>query len=745
MRARQLFARVGRAQSTKAGVLGFRMKSFGGADVEAGSVEASVGICEFANQALGFQGILKQRFSDFIVREVNKEGKVCRLSDMNGSEVEASVFAAQNALQAQEKAESRETPNIDALVTELESISGVNISRVDLDSLASFLRQCADESDDCPSNFTSALECNDKAVRTSLHQLFRRHASKAVDTDTVKNGTSSFIRVIAKHKMAGKGGQRRSTAAMGWPAGAPDFLQFTLCKENVDTMSAVSFLNKLLHTRAAGGGGGGVEYAGTKDKRAITAQTCTIYRRKPSELTRVNKMFSPYLLRVGDFCYVSKPASLGDLAGNRFSITLRALNHSQERVAAACETLGQSGFINYFGLQRFGQGSGAGRSHDIGRALFRGEWRAACDMMFQARVGERPEIARTKELYAAGKFADAAKVAPPQMHSERLVLEGLAMKPADFSGAFARVPKLTRLICVHAYQSFLWNQAASRRMKQYGLKCIEGDLVAVSAASNLEPARDNWDGNEAVEQLEGFENEEVPSDTLEELPNGSEHVLAAEGNAFQSAKHHGTVHVLTADDLASGRFSIKDVVLPIVGADSILPGNEIGSFYTELLARDGLTLGSFSTCVPVYRMSGAYRRLLQLPLDFSWRVMHYADPNAELAVTELTNARRRGDAGGAPEVAGAKGAGVVLDAAGTEASGPLQAVQLEFTLPPGTYATMLLRELTKESTETQFQAQLTAQEGRRVAAEVAEREDRDCQVDKTNGNTSKKQRVDEKS
>ena len=35
---------------------------------------------------------------------------------------------------------------------------------------------------------------------------------------------------------------------------------------------------------------------------------------------------------------------------------------------------------------------------------------------------------------------------------------------------------------------------------------------------------------------------------------------------------------------------------------------------------------------------------------------------------------------------------------------------LNFTLPPGTYATMLLRELTKECTETQFQAQLTAQE-----------------------------------
>ena len=44
---------------------------------------------------------------------------------------------------------------------------------------------------------------------------------------------------------------------------------------------------------------------------------------------------------------------------------------------------------------------------------------------------------------------------------------------------------------------------------------------------------------------------------------------------------------------------------------------------------------------------------------------------------------------------------------------PLLALQLQFVLPPGTYATMLLRELTKESTEAQFQAQLTSQAKKR--------------------------------
>ena len=45
--------------------------------------ERSVGIELYANAAAGFEGIVKERFSDFIVREIEREsGNGCELSEL---------------------------------------------------------------------------------------------------------------------------------------------------------------------------------------------------------------------------------------------------------------------------------------------------------------------------------------------------------------------------------------------------------------------------------------------------------------------------------------------------------------------------------------------------------------------------------------------------------------------------------------------------------------------------------------
>ena len=85
-----------------------------------------------------------------------------------------------------------------------------------------------------------------------------------------------------------------------------DYLQFTMLKENVDTMSAAGIISRNLRLKPDA-----IKYAGTKDKRAITSQKCTVYRRKPSDLGRINRFNIPPFIRVGDFEYVHQPLKLG--------------------------------------------------------------------------------------------------------------------------------------------------------------------------------------------------------------------------------------------------------------------------------------------------------------------------------------------------------------------------------------------------------------------------------------------------
>jgi hypothetical protein len=149
------------------------------------------------------------------------------------------------------------------------------------------------------------------------------------------------------------------------------------------------------------------------------------------------------------------------------------------------------------------------------------------------------------------------------------------------------------------------------------------------------------------------------------------------------------------------------------------------------------------------------RRLLQVPKDFQWTTFEYMDPNAELIPTEWSYLRQnRGNnsngncvqipktfsidakpyASASPSATGSSSsatatavpvaaADAAVDASTTteSKSEPMEetktktssqsrliGLEMKFTLPPGTYATMMLREITKQGTDTEFQAQLTA-------------------------------------
>ena len=103
-----------------------------------------------------------------------------------------------------------------------------------------------------------------------------------------------WVRLIAKHK-SGKGAKKWRQQ---WPKNVGDYLKFKILKENVDTMSAVTTVCKTLRCK-----NDAIKFAGTKDKRAVTVQWATMYRCKPSTLSRLNHFRFPPVVRFGDFSY----------------------------------------------------------------------------------------------------------------------------------------------------------------------------------------------------------------------------------------------------------------------------------------------------------------------------------------------------------------------------------------------------------------------------------------------------------
>lgn len=98
---------------------------------------------------------------------------------------------------------------------------------------------------------------------------------------------------------------------------------------------------------------------------------------------------------------------------------------------------------------------------------------------------------------------------------------------------------------IHAYQSYLWNSAASHRLATYGAEAaVVGDLVL--------PRGSKAAGGEAGD---GAAAGDATAQNAPEQEEGDR----ADGEARREP------HVVTAEEAAAGAFSIEDVVLPMPG------------------------------------------------------------------------------------------------------------------------------------------------------------------------------------
>ena len=235
---------------------------------------------------------------------------------------------------------------------------------------------------------------------------------------------------------------------------------------------------------------------------------------------------------------------------------------------------------------------------------------------------------------------------------------------------YLKIPRNTRLLYIHAYQSLIWNKIVSERISKLGSNLVEGDLIFVSdetatKGTDLSPDDD-------VEDFADVNEKEVET-TMEIDQNIAE-------SHFKSL-----VRPLTSADIASGKFSIFDLVLPLPGHDITYPSNEVGKWYEDLLEADGLSSEKLKSKVRTYSLSGAYRKVIIQPKNVSWKFVNFKNNDTNLILSDLEEIR-----------------GEVL----TDLTGDHKALILDFCLPSSSYATMALREILKSDTSSSYQSQL---------------------------------------
>ena len=518
----------------------------------------------------------------------------------------------------------------------------------------------------------------DRQKRTAIHQDIRRMFHSRLGTTTDNDGAmmitamaenpTSYARAHMNTKTRnndrgrhrgnsrgnGRGNDDRSRTKVSrglkgkpaWEDLGGKYLHFSLYKENKDTMEAISWLSKQVRMNPRS-----FQFAGTKDRRAVTVQRISV------DHVLVNAMISAgRTLRnayIGNFEYRPHPLQLGELTGNEFVITLRdcdfhypvplesklILEGAQAIVSEAVRNLRERGFINYYGLQRFGSYSIG--TEIVGLKMLKGDFKGAVDAILDyspasIAAAQNPvsgnidkvsvdDRARAHALhsYRTTDRSDQALLKLPRRYSaESSIIRHLTSRPdnrKDYLGALLTISRNLRLMYIHAYQSLVWNVAASERWKRFGSSVIEGDLVLV---------------NDHTKKRGGITKaEDVDADGEAIVLPATDDCATNPDDVFERAR------ALTREEAESGKYDIFDIVLPTPGYDIIYPSNEIEKFYEEFMASErggGLDPHDMRRQQKDISLSGSYRKILARPgKDFSFEIKTYKNEDEQFVMTDL--------------------------------------------------------------------------------------------------------------
>lgn len=637
-----------------------------------GIQETDVGITTYLSQDLGgFVGTIKQRYTDFLVSEIDLNDNVIYLTD-EGFADKRQRRRERREKEREEQVESDEEVKTEAPVKTPAEEEKPREFQLDAAHRIKLLELFGEEElskiEELLTNkgtFSSAKQFNEKKQRGEIHQLFREAFEGRFETKTSPENTFQFS-IASRNSRKNKQQQpeydtRDENGIENYGLGPlKEFLHFTLYKENKETMEAANLISRFLRLQPKQ-----IRYAGTKDRRGVTTQRMAISKMKVERLNSLNKALRG--MRLGGFSYEDKGLSLGDLHGNEFLITLRdvksldSTQNIEEVVAKSLESLKKTGFINYYGMQRFGTFSVS--THQVGKEILLSNWKNAVELILSEQELVLPDSINARKIWAEDKDAkEAFDAMPRKCIAESTILRELSNSKIQEDGSYSdnnyfnainKIPRNLRIMYGHAYQSYIWNTVASRRIELFGLNVVAGDLVLDDSTKEA-----------ATEPEEEQFEEDIRTDR------------------FQRARP------VTQEEVDTGKFTIYDIVLPTPGFDIRYPENQqLLQVYKDTMGADGLDPLQMTRKVKEFSFAGSYRNLVAKAKNLEHQIRRYSEPTQQLVYTDLELLRAK-----------QKGEEKERVLPQTEEGSERVAVILRLQLDVSAYATMALREVMKADT-----------------------------------------------
>ncbi len=253
------------------------------------------------------------------------------------------------------------------------------------------------------------------------------------------------------------------------------YTTFNLVKVNMDTFAALRNVGKALKISA-----NRFHYSGLKDRCAISVQKVSIKGNFVEALKKL-RLRDIFIRSISS---TKNPVKLGGNKGNHFTVVIRNIENKsnlKDLIDHLFVTLKQQGFLNVFGVQRFGQYRP--NSHNVGRYLLEGNYKKA----FNEYVSKvySTESAHLQQIRGSIKnekdFENAYKIFPISLYYERALIKHMLDHPGDYKGSFDVIQQDLKTLFMSAFQSYLFNKMISLRFKKgiSLIKPVKGDVISI--------------------------------------------------------------------------------------------------------------------------------------------------------------------------------------------------------------------------------------------------------------------------